>query len=117
MKTREKNASGAASTSAWASPRREPDIGELLPLEAGQRHGDAVEKRLAADEADIGVGLRLLDEMLAGAEADLQPDVRSARRRKALPERERFRVDLKPRQRFGEQTLLPVRSVLPRLRP
>ena len=39
----------------------------------GQALGDAVDERLAADQADFGMVLGLPDQMLAGAEAHLQP--------------------------------------------
>ncbi len=35
----------------------------------------AVDERLAADEADVLMLLRLPQQMLAGAEADLEPDL------------------------------------------
>ena len=50
-----------------------PDIGEGPVLDMAQQGGDAVDKGLAADEADIGMGFGLPGQMLAGAEADFQP--------------------------------------------
>ena len=41
---------------------------------ARQRLGDAVDERLAADQADLGIGRACAAEMLAAAEADLEPD-------------------------------------------
>jgi len=40
-----------------------------------QAFGDTVEVRLATDQSDIGMLLGLPDQMFAGAEADLQPDL------------------------------------------
>jgi hypothetical protein len=50
------------------------DIVEPLFLDAGQRLGDAVDERLAADEADITMRPGLRQQMLAAAKADLEPD-------------------------------------------
>ena len=69
----------------------QPHVGELFALEAGERRDDAVEKRLAADDADIRVGLRLLNQMLPRAEADLEPDF-ARRRGESPPRRQRFRT-------------------------
>ena len=80
-------------------------VGELLALDPGKRRDDAVEKRLAADNPNIGIGLRLLNEMLACAEPDLQPHF-ARRRGERTPRRQRLRRNRKQRQRFGEQTLL-----------
>ena len=43
------------------------DIDEILALDLGQELGDAVDERLAADEADTGVPRCLPGEMLATA--------------------------------------------------
>ena len=48
------------------------DIGEMLVANAAERGGDAVEERLAADEAMIGQQVGAVGEMLARAEADFQ---------------------------------------------
>ena len=106
MNTREKNASGAASMSACASPRRRRTLERPSRLSAGERRDDAVEKRLAADDADIGIGFRLLNEMFAGAEPDFEPDLARRRSAKARAPRPALRRDREQRQRFGEQTLL-----------
>ena len=50
-------------------------------FDIGQRLGDAVEKRLGAEEADVGMKLRLPCQMLAAAETDLQPHFARARRK------------------------------------
>ena len=48
------------------------DIGEVLVADSSERGGDAVEERLAADEAVIGEKIGAVGEMLAGAEADFE---------------------------------------------
>ncbi len=53
--------------------RAETDVGQAALLDSRQRLDDAVLEYLAADEADIGIGMRLPDEVLAAAKADLQP--------------------------------------------
>src|SRR6185437_11516306 len=50
----------------------------------GQALGDAVEIGLAADQPDIGVLLGLPHQMLAGAEADLEPDLARAEQRRQI---------------------------------
>ncbi len=91
-------------------------VGELLALDPGKRRDDAVEKRLAADDPNIGVGLGLLNEMLACAEPDLQPHF-TRRRGESMPCGQRLRRNRKQRQRFGEQTLLARAKRLAGLRP
>src|SRR5205085_2999808 len=51
------------------------DIAEAAARHLTKRAHDAVLEHLAADKADLGVPLGLLGEMLAGAEADLEPDI------------------------------------------
>jgi hypothetical protein len=58
------------------------NIGELLLLDGAQDLDDPVLERLAADEADTRIVPRLPEQVLAAAEADLQPDVRDGRREK-----------------------------------
>ena len=48
------------------------DIGEPLVADMAERGRDAVEERLAADEAMIGQQVGAIGEMLAAAEADLE---------------------------------------------
>ena len=50
-----------------------PHVGEMLALERCKSRDDAVKKRLAADDCNIRIGLRLFNEMLACAESDLEP--------------------------------------------
>ena len=48
------------------------DVGQPLVADMAERLGDAVEERLAADEAMIGQQVGAIGEMLAAAEADLE---------------------------------------------
>ena len=50
----------------------EADVGEVLVADMAERGGDAVEERLAADEAVVGQQVGAVGEMLAAAEADLE---------------------------------------------
>ena len=60
--------------------------------------GDAVHVGLAADQPDIGMLLGLPHQMLAGAEADLEPDL-------ARAAEQRRRIDLLRLRRNGDQKL------------
>lgn len=51
------------------------DIGQAFGVDGVQHLDDAILERLAADQADITVMSGLPDQMLAAAEADLQPDL------------------------------------------
>jgi hypothetical protein len=62
--------------------REDPDIADAAALEMVEQAGDAVDEDLGADQPDLGMSRRLGREMLAAAEADLQPD-RGRRRREA----------------------------------
>lgn len=53
---------------------KEADVGKVMLLDLGQELGDAVFEHLAADEAHRRMRCRLRRQMLAGAEADLEPD-------------------------------------------
>ncbi len=57
----------------------EADVDELLRLDVAQEAGDAVEIGLDADQPDLGVGGGLPSQVLAAAEADLEPDARPRR--------------------------------------
>jgi hypothetical protein len=59
-------------------------VGEAFALESGEHRDNAIAKWLTADDANIRIGLRLLDEMLAGPESDLKPDF-AGRRWKHMP--------------------------------
>ena len=105
MKTREKKSVRNGLDKRLGVAAAQPHVAELFALEAGERHDDAVEKRLAAHDAHIRVGLRLLNEMLPRPKTDLKPDF-ARRRGKSPPRRQRFRTDRKERKRFGEQAFL-----------
>ena len=49
------------------------DIAEPLLLDERQQLGDAIDERLGADEIDFGMKRGLMRQMLAAAEADLEP--------------------------------------------
>lgn len=51
------------------------DIGQALIGNVAQRARDAIEKRLDADEADIGMGSGLPSQVFAAAKADLEPKI------------------------------------------
>lgn len=51
------------------------DIGQSLIGDVAQRARDAIEKRLDADEADIGIGPGLPSQVFAAAKADLEPKI------------------------------------------
>lgn len=72
-------------------------------LDAGERLGETVDKRLAAYEADVWMGLGLGEQMLAAAEADLQPDFAWAFREQRAGVGDWRRSDLQPRQTLGDQ--------------
>ena len=50
------------------------DIAEAAPRHLAEPRDDAVLEHLAADKPDLGVPLGLGGKVLAGAEADLEPD-------------------------------------------
>ncbi len=52
----------------------QPDVGESFPFDACQSHGDAVEKRLAADQADVRDSPSPARSDARRAEADLEPE-------------------------------------------
>lgn len=57
----------------------DPDVLQVLGLDPGQQAGDAVDEDLGAEEAGVPVARRLPGQVLAGAEADLQPERRGPR--------------------------------------
>jgi hypothetical protein len=99
-------------------PVEDPDIAKTPLLDDGEKFRHAIDEGLAADEADIGVTLGLCREMLAAAEADLEPE--RARRR---AEREPWiegRVDAQLREEGPDAEVLcgaKRRRSAPRLRP
>ena len=54
--------------------------GRAVGLQMAQEAGDPLDEGLAADEADGRIGAHLMGEVLAGAEADLEPEVLDRRR-------------------------------------
>ena len=44
-------------------------------IDIGEQLGDAGLEHLAADDAAMGIGCRLIGEMIAAAETDLEPDL------------------------------------------
>ena len=74
---------------------------EAQPMRASQQRGDTVHVRFAADTADLGMGQRLPDQMLAGAEADLQPDL-SRRAWKKQPRIELLTVGRQRQTQIGQ---------------
>src|SRR6185312_112944 len=67
-----------------------------------------VEEAVGADVADVRIRLRLRDQMLGSAEADLQPHLVDAGKERAQIGRRRLRrVDADLRQQRVEQRRLP----------
>ena len=62
----------------------DPDVGDGLAPQVVEQAGDAVDEDLGADEADLGMGGRLRREVLAGTEADLEPQRRRRGAEQAL---------------------------------
>ena len=60
----------------------DPDIGQTVALDAGQQGCHSIDERLASDHADGGMEADLFRQVLAGAEADLEPDVLDGSREK-----------------------------------
>ena len=115
---RDRLAAGAASISAARVARAQPDIVEALLVDRRQQLGDAVDERLAADEADIGILARLRDQMLAAAEADLEPDFARRKCEQGLARGERRDIHFEPRQQLrdearvmGAQRLAPAAAI------
>ena len=74
MNTRPSEAGARPSSSSRASSAKDADIAEAAPRDLAEQPGDAVLEHLAADKADLGMPLGLFGEVLAAAEADLEPD-------------------------------------------
>ena len=62
---------------------KEADIVEPAPGNPAQEAGHAVDKGFAADEPDLRMGGGLRGQVLAGAEANLEPDLGDAGRKKS----------------------------------
>ena len=111
-----KSASGRVGSRSVDVLVPDADIVEPLVLDRGQKLRHAVHERLAADEVDVGVGARLGGQMLAAAEADLEPGLPSRRSGNWLGGR-------RPRDRAGRgrsvwtSSSWPARRRLPFRRP
>jgi uncharacterized protein (DUF2336 family) len=82
----------------------QPDIADLVVLNQRQDLGHAVDERLAADESHARVAQSFGDQVLAAAEADLQPYLIDVIEQSAQIGRRRSRkVDRKLRQQRVEQ--------------
>jgi hypothetical protein len=79
-------------------------------VDQSERLRHALDEGLDADEADIGVGAGLRDQVLAAAEADLEAGVRRA-------EKHRGRIDRAVREGQGGQQRLDQRLAARRQRP
>ena len=81
---------------------------EVLPLELGQEPHHAILEHLGAEAADGWMRSRLRGQMLAGAEADLEPEIGDPLRKQARGvERATLRrLEADRRQSFGQQALL-----------
>ena len=60
------------------------DIAEIPALHLGQQFDHAVLEYLGAEQADVGMRSRLLGQVLAGAEADLEPKLGGRHRKQPL---------------------------------
>src|SRR6185437_13649615 len=77
-------------------------------LDLAEQLGDAVLEDLAADDADVAMRRRLGGEMLAAAEADLEPDIvhRRGEQRGGIERARRRQRDGEARQQRVDQALL-----------
>ena len=84
----------------------QPDIGEPLRLDRGQRLRHAVDERLDADEAGARLLLGFGDQMLAAAEADFQAHLidRDGEQLGEIGRRRRRKIDGQPRQQGIERS-------------
>ena len=86
-------ASGKRSSRSRASSGEDADPpGRAVVLQTAQEAGDALDEGLAADEADGGIGAHLMGEVLAGTEADLEPEVLDRRPEQSAQVDGRLRV-------------------------
>ena len=78
-------------------------------LDRAEQSADAIDERLATDKADIFMVLGLPEQMLAGAEADLEPNVVDGRREQLGQggRRRALEVEAETRQQLADQPLLP----------
>ena len=83
----------------------QPDVDKILALDPRQGGDNAIEERLAADQADLRTGSGAFDQMLARTKADLEPDLARVEGKERRG-RERLRRKFDLRQDFREQALL-----------
>jgi hypothetical protein len=70
---------------------KQPDIPKAGLIDLAQQPGDAIDKRLAADKASIGMRRRLPRKMLTGAETNFEPQpVRRIRARRCWEKQTRL---------------------------
>ena len=90
----------------------DPSAG-TVGLKMAQQARNALDEGLAADEPHVRIGAHLMGEVLAGTEADLEPEVADRRREEAVQLESRLLIvgqrDPKPRQGAVEQRL-PARA-------
>ena len=115
--------SGSAAITSRASSVNSRMLPTPRALDMRQALGDAVEVGLAADQADIGMLLGLPDQMLARAEADLQPHAigRQAAAEQLARDRSSCgsagRASARRGSSVSSSDCCPTRSFLPRRRP
>src|SRR5215472_12903115 len=88
---------------------KNPDVVEAPLLDLREKLDDPVLENLAADESDLGIPFGLLRQMLAAAEADLQPyrSPRGTEQNAGIETVRRRDSHGKPRQQLGDEGLLP----------
>ena len=89
MKIRAIEPSGSQASTSRASPSWTRMVAMPRSSIGAEQAPHAVDERLAADEADVLMLLRLPEQMLAGAEADLEPDLAHRNREEIASLRER----------------------------
>ena len=90
-------------------PVMDADGLEAAIFDGAKQAAHAIDERLAADKADMGVVLRLPDQMLARAEADLKPHLTDRDREDSCQARGRGPIDSEAqlRQQHGQELLFP----------
>ena len=78
-------------------------VREAAFVDRGAELGDAVDEGLAADEADIRVFSRARGDVLAAAEADLEPELALGRIEQGLSALQRREVDFEVGGELGDQ--------------
>lgn len=99
---------------------KDADIGKVFARDAGEQRGDSGLVDLGADEADLRIARRLPQQVLARAEADLEPDPPDRRiEARALAERLALgrQSHREPRQELVHQPLPARAQLAPALAP